>query len=151
MAKIIFCNNGDSNLAGAINAGDTTLNLTAGTGLKFPSPSGGNFFMLTLVKVVSGVPTYEIVKCTARTVDALTVVRGQEDTAATTFSAGDVVSNRLTRDTMDQFARLSEANTFAQPVTLPGDPTVDNHAANKHYVDTRGASLPAIHAAILSL
>src|SRR5690606_32111243 len=45
---------------------------------------------------------FEIMRCTARNGDTLTVVRAQEGTSAITFSAGDVVELRLTAGTLEE-------------------------------------------------
>lgn len=113
MPQIKFENNASSKLAGSINAAATSFSVTAAEGAKFPSLSGGDWFMATLAKTVAGAPVYEIVKVTARATDAFTVVRGQEGTTATTFSAGDVVELRLTRDTMNEFAKNGDSPSFA--------------------------------------
>jgi len=88
---IQFKNNAVGTLTSGIGAGDTTIVLTAGHGARFPSLAGSQYFRARLRKA-SGV--YENIKATARTVDTLTVVRAEEGTSATTFSAGDEI--RLT-------------------------------------------------------
>lgn len=86
-------NNAVSRLASSLTAGATTLSVTAGEGAKFPSPSAGQWFPLTLIKS-SG--SLEILRCTGRSGDVFTVARGQEGTAAQSFSAGDRAELRLT-------------------------------------------------------
>lgn len=88
-----FTNNASSTLAGAITTSATSLSVQTGDGAKFPALSAGQWFPLTLVNASGG---YEIVQCTARSGDVFTVVRAQEGTAATAFSAGDSVGLRLT-------------------------------------------------------
>jgi len=120
---IKFANNATSTLAGAITASSTTVILQAGDGAKFPALSAGDSFMLTLVKMVSGLPVIEIVKVTARSADTCTVVRGQESTTATTFSAGDRVENRLTSGAMDDMGQKSSVNTWTAANTFNGSAT----------------------------
>lgn len=92
-----FSNNASSTLAVAITTTTTSLTLAAGTGAKFPALSGGNWFMLTLYSVTGVTESlWEIVKCTARSGDVLTVVRAQEGTTARSWSIGTPVELRLT-------------------------------------------------------
>lgn len=90
---VLFTNNATSMLASSVTTGATTLSVTAGEGGKFPSPSGGSWFPLTLIKPTGAL---EILRCTGRSIDVLTVVRAQEGTVAQAFSAGDRVELRLT-------------------------------------------------------
>lgn len=157
MPKILFANNAETNLAAPISAVATSISVTPGDGIKFPSPTGGDYFQITLVKMVGGVAVYEIVSVTARSTDTMTVLRGQEGTAAAAFAANDIVSERLTALILNQFAQLGAANTFtaattfATTVTLAGNPAGPLEPATKQYVDANGASIASIHAAILSL
>jgi len=123
MATVKFTNNAVSTLAGALTNVATTFSVQSGDGAKYPSLSGGDWFMATLVKLVAGVPVNEIVKVTARSGDTFTVVRGQEATTATTFSAGDIVELRMTAGATDEFARLGRANAFTANNTFSGDNT----------------------------
>jgi hypothetical protein len=93
MAKAIYTNNAAGQLAGGVGASDTLLLLGAGQGAKFPSPTAGDYFYATLVHAGTG--AIEIVKCTARAADTLTVVRGQDSTTAIAFTASSVVECRL--------------------------------------------------------
>jgi len=89
----VLTNNAVSRLASSLTAGATTLSVTTGEGGKFPSPSAGQWFPLTIVKS-SGV--LEVARCTARSGDVFTVVRAQESTSAQSFTAGDRVELRAT-------------------------------------------------------
>ena len=73
MSRQLFKNNAASNLSGSLASGSTTLVLAAGTGNAFPSPTGGDYFLMTLFeKDESGIEEYvEVVKVTSR-VRALT-------------------------------------------------------------------------------
>ena len=93
----LFANNAASELASAVASGAVSLTLKTGDGAKFPAPAGGDFFLVTLYqKVGQDEVNHEIVKCTARAGDVLTVVRAQEVTTARAFSADDPVELRLT-------------------------------------------------------
>lgn len=97
----LFANNAASELASAVTSGAVSLTLKTGDGAKFPSPVGGDFFLVTLYqKVGQDEINHEIVKCTARAGDVLTVVRAQEGTTARAFSADDPVELRLTAGAM---------------------------------------------------
>jgi len=98
MPKFLFANNAKSTLAAGIAATDTTIYLAAGEGAKFPAPGADEQFALTLVDASKNI---EIVYCTARTNDTLTVVRGQEGTTARSFAAGDEAGARITKGVLD--------------------------------------------------
>lgn len=90
---IKLSNNASSRLAANLAVSDTSIVLAAGGGAVFPTLSAGDWFPATIVKMTG---EFEIVKVTARAGDALTVQRGQENTAATTFLSGDRIELRLT-------------------------------------------------------
>ena len=73
--------------------GDTSVTVAASTGALFPVPSAGQIFPVT-VEDVSG--NLEIMYCTGRTGDVLTVVRAQENTSALAFASGSRVELRCT-------------------------------------------------------
>ena len=123
----LFANNAETTLGTSLSSAATTVNLTAGSGALFPSPTAGQQFALTLNDAATG-NVYEICYCTARSGDTLTVVRGREGTAAVSWFAGDLAANFVTRDTL---------YAFAQPSTLqaqPGNYAVDTGAANAYVV-----------------
>ena len=64
--------------------------------------------MITL-QGISGTPI-EIVKCTARSTDTLTIVRAQEGTTASAFSSSDKVELRITAGVMGPAAQSGLAN-----------------------------------------
>ena len=90
---IQWSNNASGALASSISTSSTTIVLAAGQGVEFPTPGGGNYFYATLTDTSNNL---EIVKVTARTVDTLTVVRGQDGTAARSYAAGDLLELRPT-------------------------------------------------------
>ena len=93
----LFANNAASELASAVASGDVSLTLKSGDGAKFPGPVGGDFFLVTLYqKVGQDEINHEIVKCTARAGDVLTIERAQEGTTARAFNVDDPVELRLT-------------------------------------------------------
>ncbi|QHS52276.1 hypothetical protein [Edaphobacter sp. 12200R-103] len=102
-----------STLSANITADDTTINVAAGDGNRFPSPTGGDSVLLTLSNDSGS--KKETVACTARTGDALTVVRAFDNTTKQAFSSGDRVSLKLTRGgTVSQFLGAD-----GQPLQVP--------------------------------
>ena len=81
MGVQLFTNGASSTLSGTLSQGGTTMTLAAGTGSKFPSITGSDFFLITLfTKDVGGVEqNIEVVKATARVGDTLTIVRDFEN------------------------------------------------------------------------
>jgi hypothetical protein len=106
MAQALFTNNAFSLLASGITDAATSLTVTASDGALFPSPTGGDYFYVTLIDTSNNL---EIVKCTARSTDTLTIVREQEGTSAQAYSAGDRIELRLTA------AGITEADGYVAP------------------------------------
>lgn len=105
MADIIFTNNASSLLNTTISAVDTTVELAVGFGTRFPSPSGAQYFLATLEDDQGN---FEVVRCTSRTGDVLTVVRGQDNTTAQAFTQNVTrVELRLTAGVVSQFLQVN--------------------------------------------
>jgi hypothetical protein len=124
---IKLSNNANATLAAGINSSATSITLTSGQGARFPSLSGGDYFYATLVDTSNNL---EIVKCTARSTDVLTVVRAQESTTARAYSTGDRIEIRLTAQTfIDAVNEIGptqvsdEANTSTGYFALPSGTT----------------------------
>ena len=105
---ILFTNNATTNLASSITSGATSLTVLTGTGSLFPNPTAPDYFIITLIGI-SGSPI-EIVKCTARSTDTLTIVRAQEGTTASAFTGGDQVQLRITAGVMNSAAQAGLAS-----------------------------------------
>lgn len=82
----LLTNNAVAVLNAGISDSATSVTLNSGQGALFPNPGVGEYFYATLVDASYNV---EIVKCTARTTDTLTIVRGQDGTTARAYIAGD--------------------------------------------------------------
>ena len=69
----LFENNAWGTLAATITDAAVSLTLTAGQGARFPTPTGGDYFLLTLIDLDGGGAEFawEIVKVTARSTDTL--------------------------------------------------------------------------------
>lgn len=94
----LYTNNASTLLASGITASATTLTVVVGNGSQFPNPTGNNYFMATIQSITNS--DREIVKCTARSGDVLTIVRAQEGTTAYAFNANDVIELRVTAGEM---------------------------------------------------
>lgn len=85
-----FSNFNLTTLAQAMGTGSPSVIVSPGTGTNFPTPTGGTQFAIVLNDAASRT-LYEVVYCTARTGDTMTVLRAQEGTTARTWSIGDYV------------------------------------------------------------
>lgn len=106
----LFKNNASSSLAFGVNATDNTLVLAAGEGNRFPSPVGVEFFLLTLTQGVGLELSWEIVKCTARSGDSLTVARAQEGSVGLVWAAGTKADLRVTAGTLGYITTSAFSN-----------------------------------------
>ena len=98
---MIFANNAAAIVTSALSAAATSLVLPSGKGALFPNPGANEYFKLTLEDRRIDPVKREIVHCTSRSTDTLTIVRGQESTSAQAFNAGFVASHRLTAAAMN--------------------------------------------------
>lgn len=78
----LFANNATGALSTGITSSATSITLKAGQGALFPALSGADYFVATLTQDTGPESLWEIVTCTARTGDVLTVTRAQEATTA---------------------------------------------------------------------
>jgi hypothetical protein len=110
---VILKNNASGFLATSISATDTSIILSTGTGANFPSLAAGEYFYAT-ISPTSG--TSEIVKCTARSGDTLTIIRAQEGTSALSFAGGSRVELRVTaQSVIDAITdRVSQSDQAAE-------------------------------------
>jgi hypothetical protein len=99
MGYPLFSNNAGTGLVYPITTSATTLYVNGGSGSLFPSPTAGQYFPITLLSQQYGY--LEIVYCTARSGDVLTVVRAQEGTTAHSFATGDAVQQRITAGSLN--------------------------------------------------
>lgn len=114
MGNQLFTNNAASTLALGINDTATTLTVGSGDGALFPSPTGDQYFYIT---VIDSSNNKEIMKCTARSSDTLTVTRAQEGTTARTFSTSDRVELRPTAAGLNNFLQNGPNST---PIEVSG-------------------------------
>jgi len=98
-----FANNAADTLNGGINNSVTSLDLNDASEF----PSAGNF------RILIG---SEILICTARSTNTLTVLRGQEGTTAASHSDTDVVTQIVTADSIDRLVKDSVPAAGGFPV-----------------------------------
>lgn len=89
---VVLKNNAVGYLSTPISASDVGLAMQSGNGALFPALTGGQYFYATVVGTNGET---EIVKVTARVVDALTIVRAQDSSTAYSFAAGSRIEMRV--------------------------------------------------------
>src|SRR6188768_2945330 len=112
-----FANFGTALLAAPITATDTALTITSGSEVNFPTMAAGEWFPLV---VIDASARREVMRCTGRVTNVLTVVRGQESTPARTYPAGSRVDARLTAAALAAFWQKAAPLVTAEAVTLTG-------------------------------
>ncbi len=117
----LFANNAASVLASTATLIATTMTVTTGHGARFPSPGADQAFILT----VQDGAAFEIVACTSRTGDVLTVTRGLDGTVAQTWSPGASVDIRIPNIILDAFAQKS-ASLASTGGTMTGPLLLDD-------------------------
>ena len=116
-------------LASPINASATTITLFPGAGALFPNPSGGNYFRILITDIATS--NYnEIVLCTARSGDVLTVTRNAEGTLARSWLAGDIIENVMTAGAFSELRSQGlNSNTAIGALSLASVTTGANNSA----------------------
>lgn len=125
---IRFTNNAASTIAASINTTVTSISLAAGTGARFPTLSTGDFFYATIVDSSNNL---EIVKVTARAVDSLTVVRGQDGTSARSFTAGDKIELRPVAAALNALQEYTPSGTITADTIAEAIAELDSEKAPK--------------------
>ena len=129
MTAFVFVNYVDTTLAAAASSTATSLSLSSSANLPVLGP--GEVMPLTLNDAATGL-VYEIVYVTAISGTTLTVLRGQEGTAAQNWSSGDYAFVSPTADTV---APVAGTHSPVASETLP---------AVNHLVVTPGTLTAAI-------
>lgn len=107
MPKFLFSDNGNATVAVAFGPAVTSITLATGTGALFPSPGVNEQFALTLNDLATRL-IYEVVYCTARVGDVLTVIRAREGTTARTWQIGDYAFSGPTSGQMQAMVQMFE-------------------------------------------
>ena len=116
---IKFTNNASATLSASITSTQPLVSVTTGQGALFPTLSAGDYFYVTFSDSANNL---EIAKCTARTSDTLTVVRGQDGTTGRAFSAGDKCELRFTA------AGITDLGTGVNTTNLQAGTTLNSVA-----------------------
>lgn len=123
MGRPLYTNNAASALAAGITSTQTTIQVQDGMGNLFPTPVGGDYFYVTLTSISIG-GAFEIMQCTARSGDTMTVVRGVEGTSAQSFNIGDNVQLRITAAGMNFLTGQAVTSTEEETQTATQGQTV---------------------------
>lgn len=119
MAELIFKNNAQSTIAGAISPTATSVQVQAGTGILFAQPTPGQYWVGTFIDSATGLRN-EIVHVTQMVGDTATIVRGQEGTAPQAWEPNDSFSELWTAGQcgamLQQGDEQSGSSTFGQDV-----------------------------------
>lgn len=124
-----FANNAYGTLNASISSSDASLTLASGQGARFPSLGAGDFFYCTLIDTSNNL---EVVKCTARSSDVLTITRAQESTTARAFTVGDRVELRVTAQ------GLVDATTIASGAITATELNVSGNGSTGQYLESDG-------------
>ena len=120
--SVLFTNNAATVLASGISNSATSLTVASGTGIQFPSPTGVDYFLVTLQSISTG--QSEIVKVTSKSTDTFTIVRAQESTIAIAFLTNDYVQLRITAGEMTSLVNGSAKGGDSDQVFYENGQTV---------------------------
>jgi len=129
-------NNAFGTLNASINSSATTIVLVAGQGARFPTLSAGDYFYATLIDTSNNL---EIVKCTARSTDTLTVVRAQDSTTARAYATNDRFELRPTAALFNETIDKADAALPKAGGTITGGNWVD-------FQNSQGTTIKGIRA-----
>lgn len=145
---VLIANNAKSTLAAGIGALDTSLTVASGTETLFPSPSGGDYFYVTLEDSTGTVR--EIVKVTNRSGTTFTIVRAQDGTLANIFAVGSVVELRINKASLTDSvgaAAVSATAAAASATAAAGSATTAAGSASSAATSASTATTEAGNAA----
>lgn len=110
MARLKAVNDAVSALVSELAAADLVMHITPGDGAAQGFPTTGDWMMRIEPVVADG--TFEIVRATARTTDAITITRSQEDTVAPAlWSIGSVVFCCTSKSYLEEMQAEIDAHT----------------------------------------
>jgi len=110
---VLYSNNATTSLSSGITNSATSITVSSVS--DFPSLSAGEYYFATLANVTN--TKIEIVKVTSASSTTLTVVRGQDGTAAVSFDSGDNFQLRVTAATLDSATRTDVSITGGSVAT----------------------------------
>lgn len=121
MAYYLLKNRAESTLAAGISDADLSLTVATGEGALFPAT--GDFLVTICALSGSTESNIEIVKCTARSTDTLTIVRAQEGTSAVSHAQDELVELRITAGVLEDIEgkAASAAANMTDHTIIRGD------------------------------
>ncbi len=138
---VLLKNNAAATTAIAADSSSSVIVLNAGNGANFPVIASGDYYYLT---IANGSSAPEIVKCTSRSGDILTVQRGQEGTAAQSIPAGTRVELRVTAASiLDAISEADNEIISVKAFGAIGDNSTNDTTAIQNAINslTSGGSL----------
>ena len=126
--SVKFSNNATTTLASSATSSATSI--TVADGSVFPTLSANDYFYLTLETFAN--TAREIVKCTAKNGNILTVVRAQDSTSASAFSIADKVELRLTAAGLNEVAQQADTDTNTTYSIQDGELSQNNFTDADH-------------------
>lgn len=119
MAKQLFTNNSWGTLQAELSAVGMSLTLNSGQGARFASPTGGDWFLATLIEYSGDDEVdWEVVKITAKATDTFTIsARAQDGTDARIWPVGTRIEVRSTASWFNDIN--SNSATLATPLGVP--------------------------------
>lgn len=150
--EIIFKNNAVSTLLAGITNVATSVSTQAGHGnARFSAPGAGQIAKVTLY---NNAGAKEIVHCTGRTGDTLTIARGQEGTTALAWNAGDGIEERPTAGWGAAVSQLDRTETFTAVKTFAAGiagATSFAEGIGPEYIQNIGIPLPTVLAGAMTI
>jgi len=116
-------------------SGTTTMVITTGDGNKLPDPDTDGAFNLTIYNADDPFVTPEIVRCTAKSGDSLTITRAQEGTTATNKTTGSTWYVELV-PTAKTIQDIDDKKLDVAGGTMTGDLTIPDKIIHSGDTDT---------------
>jgi hypothetical protein len=132
--RFVFVNFARSTLAARISASATQLRLAEGEGDRFPEPDGTYDEICSIVLKNSA--QYEVMYCTGRVGDVLTVERGKEGTTAQIFALDTPVVHNATAGFFEQLTAEVPVIESLNPATVEqGSPQAEIEVVGTGFED----------------
>lgn len=119
MGRALVTNNAFSTLASNITSAATSITVSPGTGIRFPTitSGSGDYFYLSIINTSNQI---EIVKVLSRSTDEFTVLRGQDGTTARNYVATDRVELRPTAGLLNDKVSIGGSTLTGHLSTIAG-------------------------------
>lgn len=131
----LFVNNWSATLMQDVSAAATSLEIDSEGAGRLTGLVSGAYYLLTLAQVVDGQEVaWEVVKVTSRSGTVLTVERAQEGTGAIPWTAGALLSLRVTAGTLTAL-QPAPADGGSEIITEFGPPTSAPPSRGSLYIE----------------